>query len=155
MLMTHSETGLLNKLLTSRRLVALLATLFVSFAVWAIRKSAVTSDIGMNGAPWVPDLNIFQVLHWLWLVLFVTPAVYIGTARIRTAVLCGVFSYGLGTLLGWCVAELGSVLSDPLLRPGLWVMLAQGLGFGATLGALLVGVVRLCRYMMLRSTGKR
>jgi hypothetical protein len=115
--MTHSEVGFPNKLLTSRRLVALLATLFVTFAVWAIRKSTVTSDIGMNGAPWVPDLNFFQRLHWLWLVLFVAPAVYIGTARIRTVVLCGVFAYALGTLL--------------------------------------VGVVRLCRDLTLRSTGKR
>jgi hypothetical protein len=153
--MTHSDIGLPNKLLTSRTLVALLGTLFVTFAVWAISKSTVTSDIGMNGAPWAPDLNFFQRLHWLWLVLYVAPAVYIGTARIRTVVLCGAFAYGLGTLLGWCVAELGSVLSDPLLRPGLWFMLAQGLAFGAVLGALLVGVVRLCRRLTRRPAGKR
>ena len=155
MLMTHSEVGFADKLLTSRRLVALPATLLVTFAVWAIRKSIVVSDIGMNGVPWEPDLNFFQRLHWLWLFLFVAPAVYIGTARIRTVVLCGVFAYGVGTLLGWCAAELVRVLSNPLLRPGLWIGLAQELAFGAAYGALLVGVVRMCKYLTLRATGKR
>jgi hypothetical protein len=150
--MFHSEPGFSNKLLTSRILVASLATLFISIAVWAIRKSAVTSDVGMYEEA---RRNLFQGLEWIWLVLFFAPAVYIGTARIRTAVLCGVFAYGVGTLIGWCAAELGSVLSDPLLRPGLWSMLVQGFGLGAVAGGLLVGVVRLCRYFTPRWTGRR
>jgi hypothetical protein len=134
----------------------LLATLFVTFAVWAHRKSIVTSDLGMIGAPWaVPDLNFFQRFQWLWLILFFAPAVYIGTARIRTVVLCGAFAYGVGDLLGWCAAELGLVLSNPLLRPRLWVGLAEEVAFGVACGALLVGVVRLCRYLTLRLTGNR
>jgi hypothetical protein len=153
--MTRAETAIPRLLLTSTRLVALLATLLVSIAAWAVRESTVTVDMGMNGAPLVPDLSTFQRLHWVWLILFVCPAVYIGIARIRAPVLCGAFTYGLGTLFGWCVAELGSVLSDPLLRPGLWVMLAQALSFGAILGALLVGVVRLCRYVLLQATRPR
>src|SRR5271154_5196359 len=111
--MKPSAVGFANKFLTSRSLVALVATLFVTIAVWSIRKSEVTSDLGVEGAPWaVPDLDLFQRLRWLWLILFVAPAVYIGTARIRTVVLCGVFAYGVGTPLGWCAAELGSVLSN-------------------------------------------
>jgi hypothetical protein len=152
--MRPSEVVFANKFRNSRNLVVLVATLFVTLVVWSIRKSAVTSDLGVDGAA-VPDLNLFQRLNWLWLILFAAPAVYIGTARIRTVVLCGVFAYGIGTLLGWCAAELGSVLSNPLLRPGLWVGLAQALGFGAAYGALFVGVVRLCRYLTIRLTGKR
>ena|SRR5882757_2828688 len=150
--MTYPATGLPNKLLTSRSLAALLGMVFVGLVVWAILKSTVTSDIGMmNDSIPMPNRNVFQRLHWLWLFLLVAPAIYIGLARLRTPVLCGIFAYGFGTVLGTCAAQLNFVLSDPLLWPLLWTMLAQSFCFGAVLGAVIVAGVQLVRHLIHRS----
>jgi hypothetical protein len=130
----------------SSALAALLATLCVMAIVWAIQKSTFTSDMGTAGVVPERDLSVFQRLHWLWQALLVVPALFLGTLRLRASLFIAVFDYGVGGTLGWCIAELSFVLSNPILKVGLGGLMAQAAGVSAALGAILVSLVELCRY---------
>ena len=122
---------------TSTYLAGIIVVFVVAALYWCARKSAVVvPDLVIEGEPITPTLTLFQRLNWLWSCLFLLPGLYLGAAEFRPSVLCGSLAYGIGTVLGWWVAESGIVLADPLLRPQLERMLAQGFGFAAARGVL-------------------
>jgi hypothetical protein len=135
---------------TSTYLAGIIVVFVVATLYWCMRKSVVVvPDLVIEGELVTPTLTLFQRLNWLWSCLFVLPALYLGAAGFRASVLCGSLAYGIGAVLGWWVAESGIVLADPLLRPQLERMLAQGFGFAAAWGAAFVVVGYAGRRVML------
>ena len=125
---------------TSTYLAGIIVVFVVAALYWCMRKSVVVVPDLIIEEPITPTLTLFQRLNWLWSCLFVLPALYLGAAGFRASVLCGSLAYGIGTVLGWWVAESGIVLADRFLRPQLEQMLAEGFGFAAACGAALVVV---------------
>jgi hypothetical protein len=135
---------------TSTYLAGIIVVFVVAALYWCMRKSVVVvPDLVIEGELVTPTLTLFQRINWLWSCLFVLPALYLGAAGFRASVLCGSLAYGIGAVLGWWVAESGIVLADPLLRPQLERMLAQGFGFAAAWGAAFVVVGYAGRRVML------
>jgi ABC-type Fe3+ transport system permease subunit len=144
-----------TKTLTSSWLTALFGMLCVAAVMWCIRKSTIVSDIGVDGMQFNAELNLFQRLHLLWLLLLLIPGGYIGASGLRASVLCGACAYGFGSALGWSLAERSAVLADPILRPAFWRMLGQSFCFGVILGVVLVVLGQLCRRAVLRTRRQR
>jgi len=99
---------------TSTYLAGIIVVFVVAALYWCMRKSVVVvPDLVIEGEPTAPTLTLFQRLNWLWSCLFVLPALYLGAAGFRVSVLCGSLAYGIGTVLGWWVAESGIVSPTP------------------------------------------
>lgn len=138
-----------DKKLRYTLLVTILATISVAGIFWCIQHSYAL-NVDQSEAEFRSTLTLFQRLDWLYRILFLAPGLFIGAARVRAPILCGVAAYGFGcTLLSLCDGGF-SLLANSIRGPDFSLTLGKGLLAAMLHGAVLAALGWLSRYIVLR-----